>query len=81
MGKLRGLIRKWALRYIKYNIIGIGVFLINVVLFVILFNFLGEWAYIVVSVNGGIIEFILISYVNRKKHGVIFDSCPSVGSE
>jgi inner membrane protein involved in colicin E2 resistance len=67
LSKLGELTRKWALRYIKYNIIGLTVFLLNLVLFIILFNSLGEWAYIVVSANGGIIEFILISYVNRKK--------------
>jgi inner membrane protein involved in colicin E2 resistance len=77
LGNHKELIKKWCLRYIKYNIIGLSVFLLNIVLFVILFNSLGEWAYIVVSVNGGILEFVLISYVNRKKHGMIFESCSS----
>jgi len=75
MSNLAALFKKWAWRYIKYNVIGLSVFLLNIVLYVILFNFLGEWSYIVVSVNGGIIEFALIAYFNKTKKGVIFDSC------
>ncbi|MGA3290189.1 MAG: hypothetical protein ABSD42_08135 [Candidatus Bathyarchaeia archaeon] len=81
MSKLKERFKKWALRYIKYNVIGLTVFLLNIVLYVFLFNFLGEWAYIAVSVNGGIIEFALISYFNRTKKGVIFDSCSSIDSK
>jgi len=75
MSNLVGLFKKWAWRYIKYNVIGLSVFLLNIVLYVVLFNFLGEWSYIIVSANGGIIEFILIAYFNKTKRGVIFDSC------
>ena len=75
MRNSRALIKKWVLRYIKYNIIGLSVFLLNIAIYVIIFNYLGEWAYIVVSVNGGVIEFALISYFNKTKKGVIFDSC------
>jgi len=78
MSKFKALFKKWALRYIKYNVIGLSVFVLNIVLYVFLFNFLGEWAYIAVSVNGGIIEFALISYFNRTKKGIIFDSCPPI---
>jgi inner membrane protein involved in colicin E2 resistance len=74
----RDLVKKWALRYLKYNIIGLSVFTLNLVLYFFLFNFLGEWAYIAVSVDGGIIEFALISYLNRTKKGIIFDSCSPV---
>ena len=75
MSNFTSLFKKWTWRYIKYNVIGLTVFALNIVLYVILFNFLGEWAYIVVSVNGGVIEFALISYFNKTKRGVIFDSC------
>jgi len=78
MSKLKDLFKKWALRYIKYNVIGLAVFILNIVLYVLLFNFFGEWAYIVVSVNGGIIEFALISYFNRTRKGIIFDGCSSI---
>ncbi len=76
MSKLKDIFKKWTWRYIKYNVIGLTVFLLNIVLYyVFLFPFLGEVSYIVVSVNGGIIEFALISYFNKTKKGVIFDSC------
>jgi hypothetical protein len=78
MRNIRALIKKWIWRYIKYNIIGLSVFLLNIAIYVVIFNYLGEWAYIVVSVNGGVIEFALISYFNRTKKGVIFDSCTPV---
>ena len=78
MSKLKVTFKKWTWRYIKYNVIGLTVFLLNIVLyFVILFPFLGEVSYIVVSVNGGIIEFALISYFNKTKKGLIFDGCTS----
>jgi hypothetical protein len=74
--------KKWTWRYIKYNVIGVTVFLLNIVLYyAILFPFLGEVSYIVVSVNGGIIEFALISYFNKTKKGVIFDSCTPNSSQ
>ena len=78
MNKIKDLFKKWTWRYIKYNVIGLTVFLLNIVLYyVILFPSLGEASYIVVSVNGGIIEFALISYFNKTKKGLIFDGCTS----
>jgi hypothetical protein len=82
LSKNRELIRKWGSRYIKYNVIGIAVFLLNIIIYVIIFPFLGEWSYVVVSMNGGIMEFTLIAYINKTKKGVIFDSCtPSMANE
>jgi hypothetical protein len=74
MSKFRALFKKWLWRYIKYNIVGLAVFILNIGIYLIIFPSLGEWSYIVVSVNGGIIEFALIAYINRTKYGVIFDS-------
>jgi hypothetical protein len=72
--KIKALFREWGWRYIKYNAIGLSVFLLNIVLYVIIFSSMGEWPYIVVSVNGGILEFALISYFNKTKKGIIFES-------
>ena len=77
MSSFRALIKKWVWRYIKYNIVGLTVFIFNIGIYVTIFPFLGEWSYILVSVDGGIIEFLIISYINRTKKGVIFDACPS----
>ena len=78
IAKLKDTCKKWVLRYAKYNVIGLSVFALNIVLYVVIFNFLGEWTYILVSVNGGIIEFALISYFNKTKKGRIFDSCSPI---
>ena len=77
MSKFRELFKKWFLRYLKYNILGFAVFALNIAIYVIIFPFLGEVSYIIVSINGGIIEFTLIAYVNKTKKGVIFDGCSS----
>ena len=82
MSKLKDIFKKWTWRYIKYNVIGLTVFLLNIVLYyLVLFPSLGEISYIVVSVNGGVIEFALISYFNKTKKGIIFDSCRSIDSK
>ncbi len=78
MSKTGAVFKKWILRYIKYNIIGLSVFLLNIVIYMFIFPFLGEMSYIVVSVNGGLIEFALIAYVNQTKKGLIFESCQPV---
>jgi hypothetical protein len=75
MSKLRASLKKWILRYIKYNIIGVSIFLLNIVIYYAIFPFLGATSYIVVSLNGGVIEFALIAYINQTKKGIIFDSC------
>jgi hypothetical protein len=77
MSKFRELFKKWFLRYLKYNIVGLSVFALNIAIYVIIFPFLGEMSYIIVSLNGGILEFALIAYINKTKKGVIFESCPS----
>jgi hypothetical protein len=75
MNKFNAIFKKWLWRYIKYNIIGLSVFAINIVIYAVIFPFLGEWSYILVSVDGGIMEFALITYFNKTKKGIIFDAC------
>ena len=75
MSKFRDTLIKWLWRYLKYNIIGLTVFSLNIAIYIIIFPFLGEWSYILVSINGGIIEFTLIAYVNTTKKGIIFEAC------
>jgi hypothetical protein len=81
MTKFRELFKKWFLRYLKYNIVGLSVFILNIAIYVTIFPYLGEMSYIIVSLNGGIIEFALIAYVNKTKKGIIFDSCSSTNSK
>ena len=79
MKNLKASLLKWFLRYVKYNVIGVSVFLLNIVLYyTILFPVFGEQAYIIVSLIGGVVEFVLISYFNRTKVGIMFETGSSV---
>ena len=76
MSKLWAFLQKWGWRYVKYNIIGVLVFLLNIAFYyIVFFPVMGESAYIIVSIIGGIVEFLLITYVNKTRQGVIFESC------
>jgi hypothetical protein len=66
---------KWLLRFIKFNIVGFIVFLIGTAIFALTFSTLGAWSWVIGSGSGGILQFILISILNRTKRGKIFDSC------
>ena len=72
---------KWILRFIKFNVVGFVVFLIGTGIFLLTFHTLGVWAWFVASGSGGILQFILISYLNRTKIGRIFDSCEEIVQE
>ena len=77
MDKIKPIVRKWAWRFAKYNLIGIMVFLLNLTFYyLIFFPAFGEQAYIFVSILGGIIEFSLIACLNKTKKGSMFDSFP-----
>jgi len=67
-------LKKLVWRYIKYNIVGTFVFGVGFLIYVLLFPSLGFWAYLVSSVSGGLIQFGLITFLNVKKGGKIFES-------
>jgi hypothetical protein len=71
---LRETLFEWLLRFIKFNIIGLGGFLVVTCIFVFAFSFFGEWTWIVASGTGGLLQFFLISYLNTTKIGKIFES-------
>ena len=76
MTKIIDKLIKWFIRYIKYNLVGLTTFGIGLTLYYsFLYSFFGEQAYIIVSILGGIIEFTLISYLNKTKYGKMFESC------
>lgn len=73
-GKNAVKIKSWIFRFIKFNIIGFGGFLVGTVIYTCLFNTFGAWSWVVASGAGGILQFCLISYLNTKKRGNIFNS-------
>ena len=69
--------RIWVIRFIKFNLIGIVVFLIGTAIFTTFFSYLGAWAWMIANGTGSILQFSLISYFNSKKSSVIFEQCPA----
>jgi len=72
---LKKSIKKLVFRYIKYNIVGTFVFGIGLAVYVVLFPVFGEWAYVVSTVSGGVLQFGLITFLNLTKTGKMFESC------
>ena len=68
----------WAMRFVKFNLIGIVVFLIGSAIFTSVFPYFGVWAWFVANNTGSVLQFLLITYFNKKKKGVIFEQCPMV---
>ena len=66
--------KNWLLAFIKFNIIGFIVFLVGTAIFALAFSTFGAWTWLVASATGGILQFSLISALNRTKRGKIFDS-------
>ena len=67
--------KKWLLRFIKFNMVGLIVFLFGTAIFAFAFSTFGAWTWLIASGSGGILQFILFSYLNTTKRGKIFDSC------
>jgi hypothetical protein len=65
----------WIVRFIKFNIVGFIVFLVGSIIFAVAFSSFGAWTWLVANGVGGIVQFTLISYLNKTKRGKMFDSC------
>ena len=72
--KLKQFIKKWVIRFAKFSMIGTLTWGIATLIYTALFNFIGEWAWII-TLFTGVIEFSLITVFNVKKKGKMFDSC------
>ena len=68
----------WAMRFVKFNLVGTIVFLIGSAVFTSVFPYFGVWAWFVANSTGSVLQFLLITYFNKKKKGVIFEQCPIV---
>jgi len=63
----------WLLRFIKFNAVGFVVFLAGTAIYAALFRTLGAWSWVASSASGGILQFLIISYLNTKKNGKMFN--------
>jgi len=66
-------IKKWAFRYIKFNLIGSSVFLIATFVYWLTFPRFQAWTWIVANSFGGIVQFSLTAYFNKKRKGEMFE--------
>ena len=66
----------WVIRFVKFNLIGFIIFLLGTAIFTSVFPYFGEWAWVVANSVGGVLQFLLITYFNKKKKGLMFEQCP-----
>jgi len=71
----------WVIRFVRFNLIGFIVFLIGTAIFTSVFPYFGEWAWVVANSTGGVLQFSLITYFNKKNKGLMFKQCPMVNDE
>lgn len=71
----------WVTRFVRFNLIGFIVFLIGTAIFTLVFPYFGEWAWVVANSTGGVLQFSLITYFNKKNNGLMFKECPKVYDE
>ena len=67
--------RSWIIRFVKFNLVGFTVFLVGTTIYLALFDQLGSWTWLIANGVGGVMQFSLISYLNKKKIGKMFDAC------
>ena len=60
-------------RFIKFNLVGTVVFLVATAIYMLSFNAFGFWAWLFANGLGGILQFSIITLLNRTKRGRIFD--------
>ena len=68
----------WIVRFIKFNLVGAVVFLMGTAIFVLFFSQFGVWTWLIANGAASILHFVLISYFNRKKRGLMFEQCPTI---
>jgi len=68
--------KTWIARFIKFNLIGVAVFLIGTAIFAYGFQYFGAWSWLIANGAGSILHFSLIGYFNKKKRGIMFEQCP-----
>jgi hypothetical protein len=66
-------VRKWILRYVRFNLIGTSVFCVATFVYWWTFPQFQAWTWIVANSFGGILQFSLTTYFNQKKKGEMFE--------
>ena len=66
-------LRDWIIRYIRFNLIGTAVFCVATILYWLMFPMFAIWTWVVANSLGGILQFSLTTYFNKKQKGRMFD--------
>lgn len=74
MIKTKFSIKKWTIRFIKFNLIGTVVFGISTGIYAFSFPTFHAWSWLVANSFGGIMQFSLTTYINKKNKGLIFET-------
>ncbi len=74
--KLQQRVKTWITRFIKFNFAGFAVFLVGTAILALVFPYFGAWTWLIASGSGSILQFSLISYLNGKKSGIMFEQYP-----
>lgn len=65
---------KWSMRFLKFSILGLPVFVVSTIIYFELFDLIGStWSYLISALSGGISHFVLVGILNRTKKGEMFD--------
>lgn len=65
-------IYKIVVKFVKFNAVGTCVAVVNLGIFALLFNYFGESAILCTYPVGAVIEFTLLSKLNKTRKGNIF---------
>ena len=69
-------LKKYFLRFIKYNLVGVSVFFLNIgIYYTVYYPLFKESAVWPLSITGALMEFTALTMVNRTKLGNMFDNC------
>ena len=63
------------IRFIKFNLVGTIVFLVGTAIYTMAFSRFGFWTWMIANSVGAVLQFSLITLLNRTQKGKIFDGC------
>jgi len=66
-------LKVWFIRYMKFNLIGTSVFGVETLAYWLAFPTFQAWSWIVANLFGGVMQFSLTAWFNKKKRGLMFE--------
>jgi len=63
---------KLLFQFIKFNLIGISGFVLGTIIYWLMFTNFQMWSWVVANLCGGILQFSLIRFFNKRKKSLMF---------